>query len=153
MASVEQMFFHKDNKMCLRPRRSKAKSIWKKKKSFLLLKGIVSRDGLSTETIGVYCSLSLNNPYLSYLSVSVLHLGSRTSKIYDVTNRGTVDVKWRVLEYFHLLSSAVKCHGLPQQEWLLGKPLSSGLRIAKLRTQVTRNTFGKVRPVAIHSQI
>jgi hypothetical protein len=65
----------------------------------------------------------------------------------------TGDVKWRVLEFAHLLRSAVKCRGLPKQEELLGKPLSSGLRIAKLRAQVARNTCGQVRPVAIHSQI
>jgi hypothetical protein len=84
--------------------------------------------------------------------VSVLHRESRASKIYDVTIRGTVDVKWRVLEFAHLLSSAVKCRGLPQQELLLGKPLSSGLRIAKLRAQVARKT-SQVRPEAIQSQI
>jgi hypothetical protein len=67
-----------------------------------------------------------------------LHLEIRTSKMYDLPNRGTVDVKWRVLEFGHLLSSAVKCRGLPQQEKLLGKPLSSRLRIAKLRAQVAR---------------
>jgi hypothetical protein len=58
-------------------------------------------------------SLGLNNPRRR---VSVLHLDSRASKICDVTNRGIVDVKWRVLEFADLLSSAVKCRGLPQQE-------------------------------------
>jgi hypothetical protein len=48
--------------------------------------------------------------------VSVLHLESRASTIYDATNKGTVDVKWRVLEFAHLLSSAGKSRGLPQQE-------------------------------------
>jgi hypothetical protein len=32
------------------------------KSNELRIKGIVSRDGLSTETIGVYSSLGLNNP-------------------------------------------------------------------------------------------
>jgi hypothetical protein len=54
------------------------------------------------------------------------------------------------LEFAHLLSSVAKCRGLPQ---LLGKTLSSGLWIAKLRAQVARNTCVQVRPVAIRSQI
>jgi hypothetical protein len=82
-----------------------------------------------------------------------LYLESSASKIYDATNRNPVDVEWRVLGFGHLLSSAIKCRELPQQELLLGKPLSSGLRIAKLRAQVARNTCGQVRPVAILSQI
>jgi hypothetical protein len=45
-----------------------------------------------------------------------LHLESRAEKIYDATNRGTVDVKWRVLVFGHLPSSVVKSRGLPQQE-------------------------------------
>jgi hypothetical protein len=93
-------------------------------------------------------SLGRNNP-----PRIVLHLESRASKIYDVTNRGTVYVKWRILEFAHLVSSAVKCRGLPQQEYLLGKPLSSGLRFAKFHAQVARNTCGQVNPVAIRSQI
>jgi hypothetical protein len=36
--------------------------------------------------------------------------------MYDVSNRGTVIVKWLVQEFGHLLSSAVKSRGLPQQE-------------------------------------
>jgi hypothetical protein len=58
-------------------------------------------------------SLGLNK---TIRCVYVLHLESRAAKIYDVTNRGTVDVKWRVLEFGHLPSSAVKWCGLPQQE-------------------------------------
>jgi hypothetical protein len=61
---------------------------------------------------------------------------SRVKKNYDITNRGTVDGKWRGLEFGHLLSSAVKCRRLQQQEQLLGKLLSSGLRIAKFCVQV-----------------
>jgi hypothetical protein len=75
------------------------------------------------------------------------------TKIYDVTNRGTVYVKWWVLEFAHLPISAVKCRGLPQKEELLGKSLSSGLWIAKFCAQVARNQCGKVKPVAIRSQI
>jgi hypothetical protein len=54
-------------------------------------------------------SLDLNNPPST---VTVLHLESRASKINDLTNRGTVDVKWRVLEFGHLQSSALKYRGL-----------------------------------------
>jgi hypothetical protein len=49
----------------------------------------------------VYC-VGLNNPPRICLTES------RASKIYDVTNKGTVDVKWRVQEF------AVKWHELPQ---------------------------------------
>jgi hypothetical protein len=54
--------------------------------------------------------------------------------MYDVTNRGTVDVKWQVLEFGHLLSSAVKCRGLPGiTSW---QTALKWLRIAKFRAQV-----------------
>jgi hypothetical protein len=73
--------------------------------------------------------------------------------MYDATNRGAVDVKWWVLEFSPLLSSALKYCGLPQQEEPLGKLLPNAQRNAKLRPQVAKNTYGKVRPVAIRSQI
>jgi hypothetical protein len=75
------------------------------------------------------------------------------SKIYDATNRDSVDVKWRALEFTELPSSALKYCGLLQQEQPLGKPLSSGQRIAKLRAQVARHSCGLVRTVAIRSQV
>jgi hypothetical protein len=40
--------------------------------------------------------------------VSVLHLKSRASKIYDSSNRGPLDVKWRGLDSSPLLSSGLK---------------------------------------------
>jgi hypothetical protein len=47
--------------------------------------------------------------------------------MYDETNRGTVDVKWRVLEFSLLLCSALKfdsgiefsSHGMPQMKYHL----------------------------------
>jgi hypothetical protein len=85
-------------------------------------------------------SLGLNNPPRTGICLT-----PRKLRVKNLWLTGTVDVKWRVLECGHLLSSAVKCRGLPQQVKLLGDPLSSGLRIAKFR--------GQVKPVAIRSQI
>jgi hypothetical protein len=68
--------------------------------------------------------------------------------MYDVTNRGTVDVKWRVLEFGHLLSSAVKCRGLPhnRNNFLANSSqVDCGLPRSGCR--------GQVKPVAIRSQI
>jgi hypothetical protein len=54
----------------------------------------------------------------------------------------------------YFLSSALKYRGLPQKKEPLGKALSNALWIAKLRTQVAKNTgtCGEVKPVAISSQ-
>jgi hypothetical protein len=77
--------------------------------------------------------IGLNNP-------PRICLTSRKSRvnIYDATNRQTVNVKWRVLEFTELLSSALKYCGLPRQAMALPwqTALSSGLRIAKFRAQV-----------------
>jgi hypothetical protein len=51
-------------------------------------------------------SLGLNIPPRT---VTVLHLESRASKIYDSTNKETADVKWRELDFSLLLSSALTC--------------------------------------------
>jgi hypothetical protein len=40
--------------------------------------------------------------------VSVLHFKSRMSKIYDSSNRGPLEVKWRGLDSLLLLNSALK---------------------------------------------
>jgi hypothetical protein len=55
--------------------------------------------------------------------------------MYDVSNRVTVDVKWRVLEFSHLQSSVVKCWGLPQQENFLANrsQVDGGLPSSMLR--------------------
>jgi hypothetical protein len=66
-------------------------------------KEIVSRDGVTTETIGVKF-----RPKHSIRRVCILHLESRSSKIYDATNRRPVHVKWQVLKFSRLLSSAFK---------------------------------------------
>jgi hypothetical protein len=44
---------------------------------------------------------------------------------FTLVYRGTVYVKWRVHEFNHLLSSALKYWGLPKEEKPLGKLLSS----------------------------
>jgi hypothetical protein len=75
--------------------------------------------------------------YLFY-TLKVMH-----KKCMTYQTGGTVDVKWWVLEFGHLLSSTVKSRRLPQQEYLLRKPLSIGLWIAKLCAQVARNTCGQ----------
>jgi hypothetical protein len=67
-----------------------------------VFKGTVSRDGLSTETIGVWF-----RPKQSAANLS-LNLESRASKMYAVSNRGTVYVKWWVLEFGHFLKG--QCH-------------------------------------------
>jgi hypothetical protein len=64
---------------------------------------IVSRDGVSTETIGLKC-----RPKQSVSLYCILHLESCASKIFYATNRRPVDVKWRVLELSCLLSSTLK---------------------------------------------
>jgi hypothetical protein len=69
-----------------------------------LVKGIVSRGGVSTETIAA--QFRPKQP-----AVYVLHLESHAQKIYDATNGGSVYVIWLVLEFSHLLSSAIKCIG------------------------------------------
>jgi hypothetical protein len=48
--------------------------------------------------------LGLNNP-----RVGILYSKSRATKRYDALNRGTLDVKWRELEFSLLPSSALKC--------------------------------------------
>jgi hypothetical protein len=59
---------------------------------------------VSTDTIGVQFK-----PIHTIYHISFVHLESRASKIYDTTNRGTVDVKWQELDFTHLLSSTFKC--------------------------------------------
>jgi hypothetical protein len=84
------------------------------------------------------------------LGVSVLHLESHASKIYDVTNRGTVDVKWRVLEFGQLLSSAVKCRGFATTgitSWQTALKWTADCQVPR------SGCHGKVKPVAIRSQI
>jgi hypothetical protein len=70
--------------------------------------GIISEDGVLTGTIGAQF---MPKQSAAYLTRSDLHLESRESNIYDATNscRGNVDVKWRELDFSHLLSSALKC--------------------------------------------
>jgi hypothetical protein len=84
-----------------------------------------------------------------------IFLTPRKSRINNLwrNKQGFCRCKRAVLEFAHLLSSAVKRRGLPQQELFLGKPPSIGLQIAKLTAQVARNTNCQVRPVAIRSQI
>jgi hypothetical protein len=41
--------------------------------------------------------------------VGILNSKSRAAKRYDASNRGTLDVKWRELEFSLLPSSALKC--------------------------------------------
>jgi hypothetical protein len=48
-------------------------------------------------------SLGLNNP------PRILYSKSRAAKRYDASNMGTLDVKWRELEFSNLLSSPLKC--------------------------------------------
>jgi hypothetical protein len=75
-------------------------------------KGLVSQDGASTEIIGVVPF----RPKQFTVSLSHTPIESRASKVYDATNIETVDVRWWVLEFTHVLSSALKYCGLPQQE-------------------------------------
>jgi hypothetical protein len=70
-----------------------------------IIKGIGSREGMVTVTTGVHCDSLGQKIRLE----SDLHLESRVSKMYDATNRGTFDVKWRELDFTHLLSSSLKC--------------------------------------------
>jgi hypothetical protein len=42
---------------------------------------------------------------------------------------GTLGVKWQELDFRVLLSSALQHRGMPQQEYLLGKPLSNATQM------------------------
>jgi hypothetical protein len=69
----------------------------------------------------------------AYLSFCLTSRKSRIKKIYDTTNKETVDVKWRELDFSLLLSSALKCMYTADR----GNPqcLFRGLHIAGCRRQ------------------
>jgi hypothetical protein len=62
-------------------------------------KGTVSRESMSTETIGEKF-VHYNVPRICFT------LSNRVSKVYDASNRGTLEVKWRGLDFTLLLTPA-----------------------------------------------
>jgi hypothetical protein len=69
--------------------------------------------------------------------VSVLHFESRASKIYDSSNRGPLEVKWRELEFTLLLNSALKFVTLYRQNAVFSRRIAKE-KIAVPRTAIVR---------------